>query len=699
MKHNYLKHMFTALLLLCTTMASAQDFEVGGICYNITDATNKTVEVAMSNYTGSIKIPVQVTNNNVTYTVTSIRSLAFYNCSGLTSVEIPNSVTAIQDQTFEYCTNLQSITIPSSVKSIGYRAFENCHSLQTVNLSEGLNSIGVCAFQYCVNLQSVVIPSSVATVNSYAFRDCTKLADVTFNSTTAPSAGDAVFDKISSSAVLRYPAGSDYSGWSSYFARTEEYATTIGGSCGANVNWTLVDGVLTITGNGAMDDYSAPFYTPWFNYKNDIKTVVIENGVTNVGNNALTECAYLTDVSLGNSVKSIGAVAFRGCMRLTCIEVPNSVTSIGNEAFHLCPALTSITIPNSVTSIGDLAFHNCSGLESIVIAEGNAFYDSRNNCNAIIETATNILLFGCQSTVIPNSVTSIGDNAFYNCAGLKSIEIPASVASIGELAFYSCTGLLNVTSQIPADKLFEINSSVFSGVNKTTCTLYVPYGAKATYASTNDWKNFKNIVELSPEEITITINQYGSGTYCSEYALDFSNVEGLKAYAATGYNTATQVVTLVRLNTAKEGTGLFIKGEPGKMYTVPVIKQSNDYTLNMLVGTVNEITVNSTTEDGAYANFKYTILPGDETPMFYRFEDNTSLPAHKAYLQLPAALFPSSASKSVSLRFDDGETTDIDEVEGEVADVETVYDLQGRVVENPAKGIYIVDGKKVFINK
>ena len=157
---------------------------------------------------------------------------------------------------------------------------------------------------------------------------------------------------------------------------------------------------------------------------------------------------------------------------------------------------------------------------------------------------------------------------------------------------------------------------------------------------------------------------------------------------------------MVRLNTAKEGTGLFIKGEPGE-YTVPVIEYSNDYTLNLLVGTVNDITVNSTTttEDGAYANFKYTILPGDTAPMFYRFEDGTSLPAHKAYLQLPAALFPSSASKSVSLRFDDGETTDIDEVEGEAADVETVYDLQGRVAENPAKGIYIVDGKKVFINK
>ena len=916
MKQNYLKQLFTALLLLVATVASAQDFEVDGIYYNITDATNKTVEVAKSNYTGSITIPVQVTNNKVTYTVTSIRSLAFYDCSGLTSVEIPNSVTAIQDQTFEYCTNLQSITIPSSVKSIGYRAFENCHSLQTVNLSEGLNSIGVCAFQYCVKLNEIIIPSSVTNVSNYAFRDCSKLESVTFCAATAPAVTDAVFNGISSTAVLRYPAGSDYSAWKLFFASTEEYATTIGGTCGANVNWTLADGVLTITGTGAMDNSSSPLKTPWYEYRNYIQSVVIENGVTSIGDYAFGNCSNLTSVVIPNGVTSIGDGAFRyctslasvvipqgvttlgveafiSCSALTAIEIPSSVTSIGECAFHTCTALTrvdskipaeklfainsnvfqnvnstctiyvpigaqykyaeiggwnvyvnivkdvpahdgqcgadaywlyeaetktltifgvgstydydygkspwylktdvanvviqdgitglgrytfqyytglrsvtmsnsvtsvgkdvfinctnltsiefsnnlttigenafnncialeGVVIPSSVTSIAENTFYNCRSLGSIVVAEGNSVYDSCGNCNAIIKSADNALVVGSNNTVIPDGITSIGNyafdgrkglrnieipssvtgigaQAFYDCDGLTSIEIPAGVTSIGAQAFEDCSGLTSVKSLIPADNLFEIPTNVFNGVN-VACTLYVPFGAKEAYAKKSGWNCFTNVdVWLPFENITITIGQYGSGTYCCEYPLDFSNVEGLKAYAATGYNTATQVITLVRLNTAKEGTGLFLKGEPGE-YTVPVIKQSNDYTLNMLVGTVNDITVNSTTttKDGAYANFKYTIMPGDTAPMFYRFEDGTSLPAHKAYLQLPAALFPSSASKSVSLRFDDGETTDIDEVEGEAADVETVYDLQGRVVENPAKGIYIVDGKKVFINK
>ena len=240
----------------------------------------------------------------------------------------------------------------------------------------------------------------------------------------------------------------------------------------------------------------------------------------------------------------------------------------------------------------------------------------------------------------------------------------------------------------------NIGVPVFDEVDNSVCILYVPYGAKDAYATAKGWKNFRKIIELAPEEITITISGYGSATYCSDFALDFSNVEGLKAYAATGYNVNTGVVTLTRLQTAREGTGLFLKGKPGK-YTVPVLEETGDHSLNMLVGTLKETTVDSS--DDLYANYKYTINEGTSTPMFYQFADGSSLSANKAYLQIPLAWLKASASKSVEIRFDDGETTDIDEVEGENGDAETVYDLQGRAVENPTKGIYIVDGKKVFI--
>ena len=337
-----------------------------------------------------------------------------------------------------------------------------------------------------------------------------------------------------------------------------------------------------------------------------------------------------------------------------------SVTSIGNSAFYFCSGLTNIEIPNSVTSIGDVAFSYCSELTNIEI---------------------------------PNSVTWIGDDAFSDCYGLTSIEIPNSVTSIGNYAFYYCSGLTSITSLIPADKLFVPGSYAFRMV-PTNCTLYVPFGAKETYAATEGWSEFTNIVELEASEITITINQYGAGTYCSPFSLDFSNVEGVKAYSAIGYKPSTQVVTLARVMTTGAGQGIFIKGEPGE-YTVPVIDNFDEYTLNMLVGTLEQATVNST--DGTMSNYKFTIAEGDEAPMFYQFKDNTIFSAGKAYLQIPTAWLPASAQKSISIRFEEGETTDIDEVEGENGEVKTIYDLQGRKVNTPSKGLYIIDGKKVLV--
>ena len=168
----------------------------------------------------------------------------------------------------------------------------------------------------------------------------------------------------------------------------------------------------------------------------------------------------------------------------------------------------------------------------------------------------------------------------------------------------------------------------------------------------------------------------------------------MKAYTATGYKSNSQVVTLTRVQTAEAGIGLFLKGEPGE-YVVPVIESTDEHSLNMLVGTLEPTIVNST--DGTMSNYKFTIAEGDTAPMFYPFEDGTTLSGGKAYLQIPTAWLPATAQKSLNIRFDEGETTDIDELKGESGEVKTIYDLQGRVVENPTNGIYIIDGKKVII--
>ena len=207
--------------------------------------------------------------------------------------------------------------------------------------------------------------------------------------------------------------------------------TVSSGTCGKNVNWTLTgDGTLTISGTGAMADYGySDNRAPWYGARSQVKTVIIKNGVTSIGNDAFYDCKALTSATIPNSVTSIGDDAFSICTALTNVTIPNSVTSIGDDAFSICTALTNVTIPNSVTSIGDGAFSGCSSLTRVTI---------------------------------PNSVTSIGDGAFSFCSSLTSVTIPNSVTSIGDDAFSICTALTNVT--IP-ESVTQIGFGAFSGSN------------------------------------------------------------------------------------------------------------------------------------------------------------------------------------------------------------------------------------------
>ena len=408
--------------------------------------------------------------------------------------------------------------------------------------------------------------------------------------------------------------------------------------------------------------------------------------VTSIGNNAFRYCRNLTSITIPNSVTSIEGYAFCTCTSLTSITIPESVTSIGNNAFNECSSITNITIPESVTSIEEGAFCNCNSLKSITIP---------NSVTSIGDYAFKYC-FSLKSITIPNSVTSIGNYAFYYCNSLGCVTIGNSVTSIGIFAFSTCESLISITSLIPADKLFAIGSSVFNGVDKNACTLYVPAGAKATYEATGSWKEFTNIVEL-PASFDLTIS---AAKYATLY-LDYNAVipAGVRVYYAEKIESETLMMERIT-DVIPANTAVIVTGAAGTYTFEQSLDDVAAIEKNLFHGSVEDSYI--TPEKGT----KYYVLSiVDGVVGMYldelaggTFKNN----ANKAYLPLDGeslGIFDTtvnspSAQLSNRYTFNFGGTTAVESITTTASD-EAIYDLNGVRVENPAKGIYIVNGKKV----
>ena len=356
-----LKCLFTALLLLCSLTATANNFEVDGINYNILSENDKTVKVIYkgefyNEYTGNVVIPECVTYNGTTYTVTSIGFQAFRDCFGLTSITIPNSVTSIEEDAFYGCTGLTSITIPNSVTSIGENAFSGCTGLKSV-----------------VNFSNLTFRKG-----STDYCDVAYYADKVYNAPNGSIEGDFIFGKpngvntllgyLGYDAELTLPAdykGGNYIIGSSVFSGCSGFTSIEIPNSVTSIGWNAFSGCTSLT------------------------SIEIPNSVTRIEQNAFSGCTGLKSVVVGNSVTSIEYYAFSGCTSLTSITIPNSVTSIRDGAFLGCSGITSVEIPNSVTSIGDYAFASCDKITEIKVdAETPVKCNANIFSNVVYDKAT-----------------------------------------------------------------------------------------------------------------------------------------------------------------------------------------------------------------------------------------------------------------------------------------------------------------------
>ncbi|MBQ3634730.1 MAG: leucine-rich repeat domain-containing protein, partial [Bacteroidales bacterium] len=397
-------------------------------------------------------------------------AFAFTGLSG--ELTMPGSLASIGPAAFIYCAGLTGkLTIPGGVTRIGVTAFTGCTGLTAVEIQYGVTEIAFRAFYLCRGLKEVEIPESVKSIGEEAFDGCSELKRVVSLSAEPQELTANVFPAQLLSGMTLYVQGEvieAYKGaevWKN-FGNIEKYVETIVAS---GEGWRLNDkGVLTVNKDF---EYSSGDGYPWYSNKESIKRVVIAKGVA-----------------------SIGKEAFIGFGGIEHVVIAEGVESIGVDAFYACSGLKSVEIPASVERIEESAFCNCSGLQSIEVAEGNAKYDSRGGCNAIIEKERSMLLAGCKNTVIPEDVTTIGEYAFTGCSEMASVTIPASVTGIGGFSFFGCSGLKEVTSlSVTPQELEEGRIWTFNEVEVSSATLYVPAEAVEEYKKAPVWNRFGTI--------------------------------------------------------------------------------------------------------------------------------------------------------------------------------------------------------------
>ena len=435
MKHFLLKSTLAVVCLLMSVNVLAASFVADGLTYNILETTDgsNAVEVTYTNskggsYSGDIVVPAQVSNEGVAYAVTTIGEKAFYKCTGLTSIVLPEGLTSINKDAFNGCNAITEITLPSTLVELKNYAFNNCKALTGAVIPDGVEVINTYAFYNCIKMTSLTLGEGVKEINSCAFKYCEALKKVTLPKNVSKIASDAFG---SCKVMEEYEVAEDNNTF-----------CAVGGILYSKDKATLVKCPMALAGD-----------------------VTIEAGVQTVENEAFYGCSKLTSVTFPSSVVTLGESAFDGCSSMTSVALNEGLQTIGEYAFDNATALKSIVIPNSVKTIGEYVFYYCMGLESVKLGSGLTslglapFY----RCMELKEIevdAANTAFVSVDGVLFTSDKTTL--LAYPNKKAAK-YDIPEGVYFIGAFAFYYCDNVTNVTMP---NTVMTINKSAFEECEK-----------------------------------------------------------------------------------------------------------------------------------------------------------------------------------------------------------------------------------------
>lgn len=468
---------------------------------------------------------------------------AFYNCEKMTELKLPESLTTLNNGAFAFCKGLTAVTLPNKITFIGALAFEECTGLTSITIPENVTEIRNQAFYYCTALTMVELPKALQTVGDNAFYE-TKLQDVYYAGTEEDWGKIAIGLKNEplTNANLHCMGA----------------VVVISGTCGGALTWKLDSkGTLTISGTGAMTDYTKSGVAPWNKDCEEIRFVVIENGVTTIGEYAFENCTLLESVVISDSVEKIGKYAFSGCSALKRISLPDSIAQIGDHAFR-ASGLEAVKIPEGVTLLGEGMFARCPNLQTVELP-------------STLQTIREIAFIGSglNKIILPENLKYIGYECFYECTNLEEIKIPDSVTTLNYSEFEGCSSLKKVTL---SKGLKSINQTMFARCHNLT-EITIP--DSITYIGEGAFFQCKKL-----KDVYYTGSQKKWGKLQTNAAVDFITwVAAATIHCTDGdiLPTAENSITTGTASTSdSKFQATFADAKAGKEYVVLVSRSDSD---------------------------------------------------------------------------------------------------------------------------